>query len=70
MGIFRSLVARIRAIARRDAIAGEIHEELRFHVDSRVEQYEREGLHARRRDGAKRESESATSRCIRIAATT
>ena len=44
MGLLRSLLARIRAIARRDAIAGEIHDELRFHVDSRVEQYEREGL--------------------------
>lgn len=44
MGVLRSIVARIRAIARRDVIAGEIHDELRFHVDSRVEQYEREGL--------------------------
>jgi len=44
MGVFRSIAARIRAIARRDAIAGEIHDELRFHVDARVEQYEREGL--------------------------
>ncbi|HKV99774.1 MAG TPA: ABC transporter permease [Vicinamibacterales bacterium] len=44
MGALRSLLARLRAIARRDAIAGEIHDELRFHVDSRVEQYEREGL--------------------------
>jgi predicted permease len=44
MGVLQALFARIRAIARRDAIAGEIHDELRFHVDSRVEQYEREGL--------------------------
>ena len=44
MGVFRSLVARVRAITRRDVVAGEIHDELRFHVDSRVEQYEREGL--------------------------
>src|SRR5262245_49017278 len=53
MSIFRSLAARIRAIARRDAIAGEIHDELRFHVDSRVEQYEREGLS---RDEARRKA--------------
>jgi len=53
MGVFRSLVARLRAIARRDAIAGEIHDELRFHVDSRVEQYEREGL---TRDEARRKA--------------
>src|SRR5262245_48941429 len=40
----RILAARLRALLRRDAVAGEIHEELDFHYRSRVEQYEREGL--------------------------
>ena len=48
----RSLWARLRSLVRRDAIVDEIREELQFHVDSRVAQYEQEGLmpeEARRR---------------------
>ncbi len=40
----RVFAARLRGLVRRDVVAGEIHDELRFHVDARVEQYEREGL--------------------------
>ena len=37
-------LARLRALFRRDAVIDDIREELDFHVRSRVEQYEREGL--------------------------
>ena len=37
------MFARIRGLFRRDAIAGEIHEELEFHVRLRAEDYERAG---------------------------
>lgn len=42
----RLIRARLRALARRDAIAGEIRDELEFHLQSRIEQYEREGYSA------------------------
>lgn len=39
----RMLIARIKGLVRRDAVAGEIQEELAFHVEMRVEEYERGG---------------------------
>jgi putative ABC transport system permease protein len=44
MRLLRTLAARVRALFRRDAVAGEIHEELEFHLTSRTEQYRSEGL--------------------------
>lgn len=44
MGLLRHLLARLRALVHRDAIADEIREELEFHVEARREQFEREGL--------------------------
>lgn len=44
MTLLRSLVARCRALFRRDAIASEIREELESHLEQRIEQYQREGL--------------------------
>jgi hypothetical protein len=51
---FRWIVARVRALWRRDGVAAEIDEELHFHLASRIEQYERDGLtpDAARRKGA------------------
>lgn len=48
----KSLLARLRSLFRRDVVAGEIHDELEFHVEMRVEEYERNGFsreEARRR---------------------
>ena len=42
--MLRLLTARLRALWRRDAIAGEIRDELTFHLDSRIEQFERQGM--------------------------
>jgi hypothetical protein len=39
-----SVWARLRALLRRDVIADEIAEELRFHIDMRTEELERRGL--------------------------
>ncbi len=44
MSFVRGLLARLRALTRRDAIAGEIREEMEFHLDMRVEQFTRQGL--------------------------
>ena len=44
MQLLRGTLARIRALLRRDTIAGEIREELQFHLDMRVEQFTRQGL--------------------------
>jgi predicted permease len=38
-----SVAARLRALFRRDAVAGEIHDELQFHLQMRIEEYERRG---------------------------
>jgi putative ABC transport system permease protein len=58
MGMIRTLAARFRALMRRDTIAGEIREELEFHVQMRTEEFERAGessaeaaRHARQRFG-------------------
>jgi predicted permease len=40
----RVLLARVRALSRRNAIADEIREEMRFHLERRAQDYEREGL--------------------------
>lgn len=40
----RTLIARIKGLIRRDAVAGEIQDELAFHFEMRVEEYERRGL--------------------------
>jgi predicted permease len=42
--MFRSALARLRALVRRDVIAGEIREELKIHVDMRAEDLERQGM--------------------------
>jgi predicted permease len=46
MKVIRALLARVRAVFRRDAIADEIREELDFHLAARTEEYERDGLAA------------------------
>jgi putative ABC transport system permease protein len=42
--VFRAALARLRALIRRDVIAGEIREELQIHVAMRAEDLERDGL--------------------------
>ena len=42
--MIRHLLARLRALVRRDAVAGEIREELQIHVAMRAEDLERQGL--------------------------
>ncbi len=44
MRVARLVLARLRALLRRDAVAGEIREELEFHLDMRAEQYRQTGL--------------------------
>jgi predicted permease len=44
MDWLRALAARVRALVRRDVIAGEIRDELDFHLQSRIEHFERGGL--------------------------
>jgi putative ABC transport system permease protein len=44
MSAIRFVIARVRALFRRDAIADEIHEELQFHVAMRSDEYARHGL--------------------------
>jgi predicted permease len=39
----RTLIARVKGLIRRDAV-GEIHDELAFHFEMRVEEYERRGM--------------------------
>jgi predicted permease len=51
--MFRYALAKLRALVRRDAIAGEIREELRIHVDMRAEDLERQGI---ARDEARRQA--------------
>jgi putative ABC transport system permease protein len=40
----RRLLARLRALVRRDVVAGEIRDEMQFHLQMRAEQYQRQGL--------------------------
>ena len=40
----RALRDRLRGVARRDVVTDEIHEEIQFHLDRRVEEHERRGL--------------------------
>src|SRR5688572_3865123 len=44
MPVLRSAWARIRALFRRDVIADEISEELRFHLEMRIDEHEQRGL--------------------------
>ncbi|MEO7190336.1 MAG: ADOP family duplicated permease [Vicinamibacterales bacterium] len=44
MRLLRSLLATVRGLTRRNTIANEIREEMRFHVDMRSEEYLRSGL--------------------------
>jgi hypothetical protein len=44
MRILRHALARCRALVRRDAVAGEIRDEMQFHVQMRIEEYERQGM--------------------------
>jgi predicted permease len=46
MRILRHALARCRALVRRDAVAGEIRDEMQFHLLMRAEEYERQGLRA------------------------
>jgi putative ABC transport system permease protein len=54
MRLIRVLVQRLRALAGRDAVTGEIHDELRHHVDLLADRLAREGLPP---DEARREAE-------------
>ena len=42
--LLRHLRARVRALLRRDVITDEISEELRFHLEMRVQELEQRGL--------------------------
>ena len=42
--LLRTLRARVRALLRRDAVADEISEELRFHLEQRTSDFERQGF--------------------------
>jgi predicted permease len=44
MRLLRTAAARLKALFRRDAVAGEIREELQFHLDMRAEEYRQGGL--------------------------
>ena len=44
MASLRVLVATIRSLMRRDAVAGEIRDEMAFHLAMRAEEYQRQGL--------------------------
>ena len=44
MNVIRALLARCRSVFRHDTVAGEIRDELAFHFESRVAEYERDGL--------------------------
>jgi predicted permease len=46
MRLLRLAAARLKALFRRDAVAGEIREELQFHLDMRAEEYRNGGLAA------------------------
>ncbi len=46
MRILRLALARCRALVRRDVVAGEIRDEMQFHLEMRTEEYERQGLRA------------------------
>jgi predicted permease len=47
MSWLSTLIVKLRALFRRDAVAGEIHDELAFHLEMRIEEYERRGLSRR-----------------------
>jgi putative ABC transport system permease protein len=51
MRVLRHVLARCRALVRRDVVAGEIRDEMQFHLQMRTEEYERQGL---RTDEARR----------------
>jgi predicted permease len=42
--MLNDLLYRLRAVVRRDAVEGELNEELRFHFDNEVEKYMRQGM--------------------------
>ena len=44
MRVLRHVLARLRALARRNVVADEIREEMLFHLQMRAEQYRRQGL--------------------------
>ncbi len=56
MAFLRRCLARLRALVHRDAVAGEIREELRIHLEMRAEDLERQGLPTAdaRREAARR----------------
>ena len=51
MAFLRFVLARWRALLRRDVVAGEIRDEMQFHLEMRAEEFERQGL---TRDEARR----------------
>lgn len=53
MSLVTRLIARLRALTRRDAVAGEIRDELSFHLQMRIDEYERQGFS---RDDARRKA--------------
>ena len=56
MRILRLVLARCRALVRHDVVAGEIRDEMQFHLQMRAEEYERQGLaaHEARRAASRR----------------
>ncbi len=63
------LLYRLRAIFRRKAVESDLNEELRFHFDSEVEKYMRQGIDAAKKPGAAHASLSAaTSKSRKTAA--
>jgi putative ABC transport system permease protein len=44
IAFLRLVLARWRALLRRDVVAGEIRDEMQFHLEMRAEEYERQGL--------------------------
>ncbi len=56
MRLFRLALARCRALVRRDVVAGEIRDEMQFHLLMRAAEYERQGLppDEARREAARR----------------
>ena len=63
MRILRLVLARCRALVRHDVVAGEIRDEMQFHLQMRAEEYERQGLaaHEARRAASRRVAPRGTS---------
>jgi hypothetical protein len=66
--MFSDILIRLRALFRRDAVEGELDDELRFHFEQQVAKYVRD-CRARKRGGARGWNSAERSRSKKNAAT-